>query len=156
MNSSRLRLRVVVESFFIVARAGLLTLEISNALVRLFVLLGWRSMSTETLNMKGLLWQWAPRTKHGSRCTFEVRTQGLFDLFVFSISFEVGTRVLWCWLEDFLPATFGNGHVSDMVVRSRLHRLTCILGCPVIQLLWLPTPLPPIVWAFEQKGCSGN
>ena len=75
-------------------------------------------MSTETLNMKGLLWQWAPRTKHGSRCTFEVRTQGLFDLFVFSISFEVGTRVLWCWLEDFLPATFGNGHVSDMVVRS--------------------------------------
>ena len=30
MNSSRLRLRVVVESFFIVARAGLLTLEISN------------------------------------------------------------------------------------------------------------------------------
>ena len=118
MNSSRLRLRVVVESFFIVARAGLLTLEISNALVRLFVLLGWCSMSTETLNMKGLLWQWAPRTKHGSRCTFEVRTQGLFDLFVFSISFEVGTRVLWCWLEDFLPATFGNGHVSDMVVRS--------------------------------------
>ena len=87
-------------------------------LVRLFVLLGWCSVSTETLNMKGLLWQWAPRTKHGSRCTFEVRTQGLFDLFVFSISFEVGTRVLWCWLEDFLPATFGNGHVLDMVVRS--------------------------------------
>ena len=109
---------MVVESFFIVARAGLLTLAISNALVRLFVLLGWCSMSTETLNMKGLLWQWAPRTKHGSRCTFEVRTQGLFDLFVFSISFEVGTRVLWCWLEDFLPATFGNGHVLDMVVRS--------------------------------------
>ena len=102
-NSSRLRLRVVVESFFIVARAGLLTLEISKALVRLFVLLGWCSMSTETLSMKGLLWQWAPRTKHGSRYTFEVRIQCLFDLFVFSISFEVGTRVLWCWLEDFAP-----------------------------------------------------
>ena len=100
-NSSRLRLRVVVETFFIVARAGLLTLEISKALVRLFVLFGWCSMSTETLSMKGLLWQWAPRTKHGSRYTFEVRVQCLFDLFVFSISFEVGTRVLWCWLEDF-------------------------------------------------------
>ena len=100
-NSSRLRLRVVVETFFIVAHAGLLTLEISKALVRLFVLFGWCSMSTETLSMKGLLWQWAPRTKHGSRYTFEVRVQCLFDLFVFSISFEVGTRVLWCWLEDF-------------------------------------------------------
>ena len=146
---------MVVESFFIVARAGLLTLEISKALVRLFVLLAWGSMSTETLSMRGLLWQWAPRTKHGSRYTFEVRIQCLFHLFVFAISFEVGKRVLWCWLEDCCQQ-----HLATHTYQTRSLFTTASVDLyswvSYVRLLWLPTPLPPIVWAFEQKGCSGN